>query len=343
MPPVRTRCTWTGYVHLASVSSRRRNEHASGVLEPARAFQWVYGGDQKDLVYDFTPNRSRAGPLAFLEGYEGHLQVDAYSGFDAVFAVGRVIEVGCWAHARRYVYEAVKTALATAPDVLGLIRGLYRVEREASEGGLIGEARRQLRQERSRPILDRVDERLRVEVQRHLPKSPMGEAIVYLRRQWKALVRYIHWDGAPQGALCGGLLGERRRCEAAPPWRLRKRHAMRRGPERHMARRSRTADLSSGHARAAPPGELASPQASRGPGGAGVRDQADEVLAPALTSGAARPRAAHRRSRPPVAPRRGAAAGRARSSAGGRRRRATGRAGAWRRRAGRPRAAASAG
>jgi transposase len=159
-----------------------------------KGYIWVYGGDQKDLVYDFTPNRSRDGPVAFLEGFEGYLQADAYSGFDAVFSTGRVIEVGCWAHARRYVYEAVKTALETATDLLGLIRRLYRVEREASEGGLVGEARHQLRQERSRPILDRIDERLRLEVQRHLPKSPMGEAIVYLRRQWKALERYLE-DG----------------------------------------------------------------------------------------------------------------------------------------------------
>jgi hypothetical protein len=39
-----------------------------------------------------------------------------------------------------------------------------------------------------------MDNRLCAEVQRHLPKSPMGEAIGYLRRQWQALVRYLE-DG----------------------------------------------------------------------------------------------------------------------------------------------------
>lgn len=160
-----------------------------------KGYVWVYGGDQGDLVYDFTPSRSRDGPVTFLGDYRGYFQADAYSGYDAVFATGRVIEVGCWAHGRRYVYEAVKTALETATDLLGLIRRLYRVERAATEQALVGDARRDLRQDCSRPILDQIDDRLRVEVQRHLPKSPMGEAIGYLRRQWKALERYVE-DGA---------------------------------------------------------------------------------------------------------------------------------------------------
>ena len=156
-----------------------------------KGYIWVYGGQQGDLVYDFTPSRSRAGPISFLGDYRGYLQADAYSGYDEVFASGRVIEVGCWAHGRRYVFDAVKTALATATDLLALIRQLYAIEREAKELCLIGDARRDLRMQRSRPILGRIDETLTSEVSRHLPKSPMGEAIGYLRRQWRALTRFV--------------------------------------------------------------------------------------------------------------------------------------------------------
>lgn len=159
-----------------------------------KGYIWVYGGDQGDLVYDFTPSRSRDGPVAFLGDYRGYFQADAYAGYDAVFETGCVIEVGCWAHGRRYVFEAVKTALETATDLLGLIRRLYRVERQANEGGLVGAARRELRQTHSRPILDQIYAKLRAEGGRHLPKSPMGEAITYLQRQGKALRRYVE-DG----------------------------------------------------------------------------------------------------------------------------------------------------
>jgi transposase len=155
-------------------------------------YLWVYGGDHDDLVYDFTPSRSRDGPLAFLAEYEGYLQADAYAGYDGVFTTGRVIEVGCWAHARRYFFEAVKTALEPATELLAQIRRLYAVERIAQP--LDAAARCALRQENSAPILQQIAARLDALAPHHLPKSPMGEAIGYARRQWRALTRYTE-DG----------------------------------------------------------------------------------------------------------------------------------------------------
>ena len=155
-------------------------------------YLWVYGGDHEDLVYDFTPSRSRDGPLAFLGDYAGYLQADAYSGYDEVFKTGRVIEVGCWAHARRYFFEAVKTALEPATELLAQIRRLYAVERAAKD--LDATTRRELRQEKSDPILKQIQETLEDIARRHLPKSPMGAAIGYARRQWRALTRYTE-DG----------------------------------------------------------------------------------------------------------------------------------------------------
>lgn len=157
-----------------------------------RGYLWVYGGEHEDLVYDFTPSRSRDGPLAFLGDYAGYLQADAYAGYDEVFRTGRVIEVGCWAHARRYFFDAVKTALEPATELLAQIRRLYAVERAAKE--LDATTRRALRQEKSDPILTQIEETLETIAPHHLPKSPMGEAIGYARRQWRALTRYTE-DG----------------------------------------------------------------------------------------------------------------------------------------------------
>ena len=43
---------------------------------------WPYYGDQGDpvILYDYTATRERAGPEAFLKGYRGYSQVDAYGG-----------------------------------------------------------------------------------------------------------------------------------------------------------------------------------------------------------------------------------------------------------------------
>jgi transposase len=75
------------------------------VLDPKLPFArtgriWPYYGDNDHpvILYDYTATRERAGPEEFLKGYRGHLQADAYAGYDAFFRdPGRgLIEVGCW-------------------------------------------------------------------------------------------------------------------------------------------------------------------------------------------------------------------------------------------------------
>ena len=66
---------------------------------------WVYG-NETHIVYDYTPNRSREGPKAFLKGYRGYLQADAYAGYNELVGKGKATLVGCWAHGRRKFVEA---------------------------------------------------------------------------------------------------------------------------------------------------------------------------------------------------------------------------------------------
>jgi hypothetical protein len=74
---------------------------------------WPYYGDQDHpvILYDYTATRERAGPEEFLKGYRGYLQADAYGGYDAFFKdpTRGLIEVGCWAHARRYFHKALES------------------------------------------------------------------------------------------------------------------------------------------------------------------------------------------------------------------------------------------
>src|SRR4051812_20612622 len=96
---------------------------------------WVQVGDadHTGLVYLYSPNREGQWPQQFLKDYAGFLQADAYTGYDALFAKGTVVEVGCWAHARRKFFEAQKTDPEGALYALGVIRQLYTVERDATE------------------------------------------------------------------------------------------------------------------------------------------------------------------------------------------------------------------
>ena len=157
---------------------------------------WPYYGDRDHpvILYDYTQTRARAGPEEFLKGYRGHLQADAYGGYDAFFKdpARGLIEVGCWSHARRYYFKALASDQARMGPALLLIAQLYRVEEQAR--GWSAAERLALRQRESRPVLDKLHGYL-LEIQAEvLPKSPEARAVRYTLNNWAALNRYCE-DG----------------------------------------------------------------------------------------------------------------------------------------------------
>jgi hypothetical protein len=157
---------------------------------------WVYLGDARNpyIVYDYTPNRRRDGPVNFLAGYKGYLQADAYAGYDRMYAPAGIIEVACWAHARRKYVEAESSDLRRSLTAVAWIKSLYEVEHEAREKNLSPAELRALRQEKTKPLLEKFGDWLREERQKVLPKSPIGQAIAYTVSNWQALNRYVE-DG----------------------------------------------------------------------------------------------------------------------------------------------------
>jgi transposase len=162
---------------------------------------WVQCGDAEHpyLVYLYSINKEGQWPQLFLANYRGYLQGDAYAGYDALFASGRITEVGCWAHARRKFYDARTTDPEGAFYALGIIRQLYKVEKEARTQAQQERLTRpeyealrgRLRQEKSVPLLKTFGEWLDNQAKLLLPKSPLAEAIGYARNQWVALQVYV--------------------------------------------------------------------------------------------------------------------------------------------------------
>jgi transposase len=158
---------------------------------------WPYVGDSHHpvIVYDYTATRSRAGPAKFLEGYTGYLQADAYSVYDAFFKPARgMTEVGCWMHARRYVFKALEADEQRMGPALHLIARLYAVEERAKALSLSAADRLALRQRVSVRLMGKLHKYL-LELQPEvLPKSPSGAAVRYALNQWEALSRFLE-DG----------------------------------------------------------------------------------------------------------------------------------------------------
>ena len=155
---------------------------------------WPYVGDRDHpaVIYDYTPTRERAGPEEFLKGFRGHLQADAYVVYDSFFTdPGRgMVEVGCWAHARRHFHNALEKDQARMGGVLAMIAHLYEVEKVSRQNGLRGEELRLARERDARPMLNQLHDyllKIRTQV---LPKSDAGQAIAYTLKNWTALTRY---------------------------------------------------------------------------------------------------------------------------------------------------------
>lgn len=164
------------------------------VLDPGGgSFQgrfWVYRNPLTGRsVYEFTRSRRRDGPIRFLGDFRGYLQADAYSGYDEIFRRGSVVEVGCWAHARRKVHESLESDRVNATLLLALIGRLYDVERETKQAS--AKDRLEARRVRSVSIMKEIERLVSELAGTVLPKSPLGIALGYIRNQWGALSTYL--------------------------------------------------------------------------------------------------------------------------------------------------------
>jgi len=159
------------------------------------ARMWVYVGDDgyPYNVFDFTLNRGRDGPKYFLKNYRQVLLADAYGGYNGVVAGNEITRAGCWAHMKRKVIDAEKSAPEIAKEAVERARALYAVERQAQDKTV--EARLQLRQSQTAPLLAQLRERLLAWKEQLLPKHPMAEAINYALGQWAELNVFCS-DGA---------------------------------------------------------------------------------------------------------------------------------------------------
>ena len=158
-----------------------------------KAYLWAYRSSDLEpgppiLVFDYRPGRHGAHVRNYLDGWQGHLMVDDYAGYKALFTQG-VTELGCLAHARRKFFDlhAANQSLVAA-EALRRIGELYEVERQAR--GMDAASRLRLRQTDARPKLDALRAWL---MQTRIGVAHGGataKALDYSIKRWPALMRY---------------------------------------------------------------------------------------------------------------------------------------------------------
>jgi transposase len=171
-----------------------------GAGKTRRAYLWAYRSNALAagppiVVFDYQSSRSGSNARTFLEGWQGHLMVDDYAGYKALFAQG-VIELGCLAHARRKFFDLFAANQSPiAKEALERIAKLYAIEQAGRE--LDVHARCELRRREAKPLQTDMFEWLVATRKRVADGSALAKAIDYSLKRWPALIRYADSGDLP--------------------------------------------------------------------------------------------------------------------------------------------------
>jgi len=158
--------------------------------ENHQAYLWQYGKPGGETVFEFCLGRGREGPRKFLGHWEGVLQTDGYAAYDDVGGP-KLVQVGCWAHARRKFVDAVKLNPQDAEAVAMVTRmdALFLIDRDARQRELSVEERLAQRRQYAEEWLTAIHETSLRLSRETLPKSTLGQAVTYTLNQWPKLRR----------------------------------------------------------------------------------------------------------------------------------------------------------
>ena len=222
--PKSTLCEWVGHVGCALTPLtlalkeqlvKHRVLHADETpvkqLSPKtpnkhhQSYLWVYrtadltSDHSKIILFDYQASRAGSHPQQLLKDFSGHLMVDDYAGYKALFKrpMNPLIELGCWAHARRKFYELTtgeQTHPAAANIVLDIAK-LYAIESRTKD--MNSEQRQAIRKQEAIPILTALKITLDTHMRELAPKSLMAKAVQYSLKRWDALIAYAQTGHLP--------------------------------------------------------------------------------------------------------------------------------------------------
>jgi transposase len=167
---------------------------ATGVLVQAlekcrHAHFFVVVAPGRHVLYGYQPKHDSAAVDALLKGYKDFLVADAHSVYDHLYASGDMLEVGCWAHARRYWFKSLDTDGTRSRHGLSLIQELFKFERE--QDATPPEEKLRLRQKEAKPIVEAFFRYCQEEELKVLDETPIAKAIGYALNQREALERFL--------------------------------------------------------------------------------------------------------------------------------------------------------
>ena len=179
----------------------------AGRANTSKSYMWVFRGGrprQPVLLYQYHPTRSGKRALSFLDGYRGYIQSDDFRGYDHLDQKSDIVHLGCWAHVRRKFVKVVQVRKkhrgkqanpkGLADEALEYIGKLYGIEKQARRLKLDPDQIRKLREQETKPLLEKFKSWLEAKKPLTPPKGLLGQAINYALGNWNKLIVFIE-DG----------------------------------------------------------------------------------------------------------------------------------------------------
>ena len=150
-----------------------------------KGYIWTYG-NLEQVVYDYTTGRNREGPNNFLKNYKGYLQTDGYAAYNDLSSSKDIVQLGCWAHARRKFFELKDVEPQLTEYPLDVIGEMYKVEKNFGSGVISFEERKTKAEELQKSF----EKWLKKTYPTLLPASSIAKACKYSLNQWDKLTQY---------------------------------------------------------------------------------------------------------------------------------------------------------
>jgi len=181
------------YLHADETTVQVMNE--TDRKNTTDSYMWVYGigihSKTPIRIFEYQPGRSGKYPQEFLKGFSGFLHTDAYAGYKKVPEITRCF---CWTHMRRKFVDALPKDLKSPEATLasqGILycNQLFKIEKELAS--LLSEERKQQRQKQEKPVLEAFWSWVDSTMPKVMPKSKLGEALIYATNQKDGLMNYL--------------------------------------------------------------------------------------------------------------------------------------------------------
>lgn len=169
----------------------------------SKSFIWQYRSAQDHpqpvALYEYTYTRSGKNAANFLQGFNGTLMVDGFSGYKVV---NDVTLANCWVHARRYLIQTligstIPHVQTVAEKLLKLIDQIFDIEDDIRDQDLGPKERMGIRNQRTKPLVNQIFEEVKKIELGSVTNGLLKKALTYLHNHEGSLNVFLNDPEVP--------------------------------------------------------------------------------------------------------------------------------------------------